>query len=180
MAGPTVNDKDEAAEHELVMPFVAVTSEGGPFDDEAYSGGWEMGALDMFLAANRPPFHGQHILAENAKQADLIGMKHGYKVTVRVMDDNPDWSWLELELDSSDTTTASVAPGQRVVWEGRLRRWTFRGLVLVLAYYFGGAVGQDFATGGNTVEAWINLIAAAVAVPSVCVEAWRLTRRAKP
>lgn len=171
---------NDEAEHELVMPFVGVTSKGGPFDDDAYSAGWEMGALDMFLAANRPPFHGQPILAENAEQADLIGMKHGCKVTVRVMDDNPDWSWLELEHDNSDTTATSAAPGQRVVWEGRLRRWVFRAFMLVLAYYFGGAMVQDFATGGNTVEGWIDLIAAGVAVPSMCVEAWRLTRRAKP
>jgi hypothetical protein len=90
--------------HELVMPFVTVTSQGGPHDDDAYSAGWEMGHLDAFLAHTQPTFHGQHILAENAGQADLIAMKHGYQAHITVMQDNPDWSW--VELDKAETVDA--------------------------------------------------------------------------
>lgn len=39
----------EPAEYDLVMPFVTVTSAGGPHDDDAYVAGFEMGALDACL-----------------------------------------------------------------------------------------------------------------------------------
>jgi hypothetical protein len=83
--------------YEIVMPFVTVTSKGGPHDDEPYVAGWEMGALDAFLEHARPPFHSQPIRSDNTAQADLIGMKHGYAVTVTVADECPEWSTLELD-----------------------------------------------------------------------------------
>lgn len=83
--------------YDLVMPFVTVASKGGPHDDDAYTAGWEMGALDAFLSAARPVAHKQMIHAVNAEQADLIAMKNGYKACVRSDDDDPDWSWLELQ-----------------------------------------------------------------------------------
>lgn len=92
---------------DLVMPFVTVTSQGGPHDDDAYSAGWEMGQLDAFLTHTQPVFHGQHILAVNAIQADLIAMKHGYEARTVVMAGNPDWSW--LELDKAETMPVDVS-----------------------------------------------------------------------
>jgi hypothetical protein len=86
----------EEAGYEIVMPFVTVTSKGGPHDDDAYTAGWEMGALDALLQHSHPPMHEQVIHAVNAEQADLIGMKHGYSVKVVVTEGDPEWSWLEL------------------------------------------------------------------------------------
>jgi hypothetical protein len=87
----------EPVEHELVMPFVAVASNGGPFDDQAYAAGWEMGALDALLEHGQPPVHEQPLLTENAAQADLVAMKHGYRAEVRVPEDDDfddRWRWL--------------------------------------------------------------------------------------
>jgi hypothetical protein len=87
----------EEAGFDLVMPFVTVTSKGGPHDDDAYTAGWEMGALDSLLEYDKPLFHEQYILAENATQADLIAMKHGYRVNPIDTGDG-DWLWLELSF----------------------------------------------------------------------------------
>jgi hypothetical protein len=73
----------------IVMPFVTVTSVGGVHDDQAYVAGWEMGALDVTLQ-NSPLFHEQVILTENAKQADLIAMKNGYRPEITRINEN--WS----------------------------------------------------------------------------------------
>jgi hypothetical protein len=76
----------------LVMPFVTVTSKGGPHDDAAYVAGWEMGALDARLQYERPALLEQTIQSVNTEQADLVAMKHGYEVTIRQTDN--EWAWL--------------------------------------------------------------------------------------
>jgi hypothetical protein len=87
----------EEAGFEMVMPFVTVTSKGGPHDDDAYTAGWEMGALDALLEYDKPLFHEQYIQAVNREQADLIAMKHGYRVNP-VETGGEDWLWLELSF----------------------------------------------------------------------------------
>jgi hypothetical protein len=65
-----VSDEDGAS-YALVMPFLPVTSRGGPHDDEAYVAGVEMGFLDRDLANDAVPIEGEPILATNREQADL-------------------------------------------------------------------------------------------------------------
>lgn len=69
---------EEEQGYGLVMPFVSVTSKGGPHDDEAYTCGWEMGLLDARLQFERPALLELTIHEENTKQADLVAMKNGY------------------------------------------------------------------------------------------------------
>jgi hypothetical protein len=88
----------EEAGFEMVMPFVTVTSKGGPHEDDAYTAGWEMGALDALLEHEMPPFHEQYIQAVNRAQADLIAMKHGYRVNA-VETGGDEWLWLELSYE---------------------------------------------------------------------------------
>jgi len=71
-----MSDDDEHG-FELEMPFVTVTSQGGPHDDQSYVAGWEMGTLDALLIS-KPPFYEGPIAAANEPQADRIAMKHGY------------------------------------------------------------------------------------------------------
>lgn len=81
------NDEEWA---ELVMPFVAVTSKGGPYDDAAYVAGYEMGVLEGQLSGAHDPVEGtsgppgvgtvRWIRKANADQVDLIAMKHGRRV----------------------------------------------------------------------------------------------------
>jgi hypothetical protein len=66
----------------LVMPFVSVTSKGGPHDDESYTAGWEMGALDAELAHARVVKNERLIHTANEAQADLIAMRYGYRAEI--------------------------------------------------------------------------------------------------
>lgn len=66
--------------HELVMPFVSVASKGGPFDDAAFSAGFEMGMLDALLGhAYSFGCQFRTLREENRGQADLIAMRHGWR-----------------------------------------------------------------------------------------------------
>ena len=81
-------DDHSQHEYELVMPFVTVTSVGGPHDDDAYVAGWEMGDLDAslrVLSRFGVEIH-KTIRADNRAQADLIAMKHGMQADFRKTD----------------------------------------------------------------------------------------------
>lgn len=82
---------DENIEMDLIMPFVTVASQGGPYDDDAYVAGYEMGQLDAALAAG-PDELAATVRSENAIQADLIAMRHGYACTTEVYAPSPEWS----------------------------------------------------------------------------------------
>lgn len=79
------NDGDHAS-YSPVMPFVACTSKGGPYDDDAYAAGWQLGKIDEQLeqAADRREW--SHIVATvfttNVEQADLVAMCHGFSSSV--------------------------------------------------------------------------------------------------
>lgn len=73
-----MSDPTDENEYGLVMPFVTTASNGGPHDDESYTAGWEMGALDAYLFRVKPDSHVATIHAANVQQADLIAMRHGY------------------------------------------------------------------------------------------------------
>ncbi len=90
-------------EYGLVMPFVAVRSKGGPYDDEAYCAGYEMGRLDAILDRDDPHVEPLTILADNREQADLIAMRHGYIAEV-TESDVVGWAHLRvsLPLEASD------------------------------------------------------------------------------
>lgn len=64
----------------LVMPFVAVATNGGQYEDEPYVCGYEMGLLDGCLSM-KPSKYEATIHVGNRAQADLIAMKRGYTVT---------------------------------------------------------------------------------------------------
>jgi hypothetical protein len=98
------DDPDEVNDlprYGLVMPFVSVTSHGGPHDDASYSAGWEMGALDALLEHQKPGIHALTIRDTNIEQADLIAMQHGYQATVETTGVE---GWLRFKL----TKTQSV------------------------------------------------------------------------
>lgn len=80
--------------YELTMPLVTLASRGGPHDDDAYTAGWDMGALDAELTHRAPVLLEQLIRTANREQADLIGMKHGYSVEIVPVDE--DWASLRL------------------------------------------------------------------------------------
>lgn len=103
---------------ELVMPFVAVSSMGGPFDDAAYAAGWEMGSLDerlkmlvlderlkmLVLLGGDCPF--LSILRANLAQLELIAMRHGLFLVV--LGDDHVSEWVSVRAQHSDETIEGV------------------------------------------------------------------------
>jgi hypothetical protein len=75
-----VTDEEPDESPELVMPFVAVASVGGPYDDLAYAAGWEMGALNATLAGRDATVMHATIKTGNFDQADLVAMNNGYRI----------------------------------------------------------------------------------------------------
>lgn len=77
---------DEDGGYELVIPFIPIQSEGGPFDDGAYAAGYEMGRLDVVLstASNLGLTPDTHYLCNehNAEQVDLLAMRYGFSCLV--------------------------------------------------------------------------------------------------
>jgi hypothetical protein len=85
--------------YELEMPFVSVASNGGPYDDDAYAAGWAMGALDARLGTHphvRPLRHEETVRTVDVPQADLIAMRHGYRMAAEQSQDAPEWAFCEF------------------------------------------------------------------------------------
>lgn len=80
----------------LVMPFVSVSSKGGPYDDVAYAAGWAMGVLDARLC-QRPLLHEETIRTADVQQADLVAMKYGYRME-STPSDYEEWTFTKFTL----------------------------------------------------------------------------------
>lgn len=98
-------DDSEAAVASLVMPFVVVQSEGGPFDDESYSAGYEMGHMWCFLqmvtGMNDIRNIDLMVRSANVPQADLVAMHFGYVTEVKPCPGMED-EWSAIELRKAD------------------------------------------------------------------------------
>lgn len=77
---------DDEPDYLMTMPFVTVSSVGGPHDDVSYAAGYEMGQLaarldqvELLQSEYRPPLP---IRRENLPQADLLAMRHSYTMVV--------------------------------------------------------------------------------------------------
>jgi hypothetical protein len=100
-------ERDGEGEYGLVIPFLPVASKGGPYDDEAFVAGFEMGRLDEVLRSRlgaliQPLGIGTGrietmIHTPNAAQADLIAMRHGYSCTAEVCEEAPEWTRVIFE-----------------------------------------------------------------------------------
>lgn len=81
----------------LLMPFIVVASEGGPYEDAAYSAGWEAGQVDhqaATLAVGGSIEATVHV--ENLPQIDLVAMRRGCTVGQQPVDGYPGWAWVRL------------------------------------------------------------------------------------
>lgn len=101
MSDETLDQPADDDAMELVMPFLVVASHGGPYDDDAFAAGWQAGEIDRTLrtaaaiAATVVEFPIVH--AGLVPQLDLIGMKHGYKVTAEPTADG----WVAVTFEVS-------------------------------------------------------------------------------
>jgi hypothetical protein len=77
-----VTDHEEPG-WDLVMPFVVCASQGGPYDDRSFVAGYQLGRLDRdlgVLAALEFASVSRVLYTDSLAQADLIGMRHGYRM----------------------------------------------------------------------------------------------------
>lgn len=86
----------DQAEHQIVMPFIVVTSRGGPYADDPFVAGFDLGQLDSLLGVGRPRFLLRTVRSDCVVQADLIAMRHGYEMHQRPCSDQPEWTFLEF------------------------------------------------------------------------------------
>lgn len=98
------------SEYDLIMPFLPVTSKGGPYDDEAFVAGYTCGRLDAALASGAPAFADWFpILSSLIPQIDLIAMRHGYVMEVRDRawgDDSVEWAFVKLSRSGKPEETS--------------------------------------------------------------------------
>lgn len=93
----------EDVEYELVMPFVVVTSKGGPYDDEAFTAGWQLGGLDEYLSKpSRYLPMNITVPAPCVPQVDLIAMRNGCRALLGDLDDSGTWRTMRIEQASDD------------------------------------------------------------------------------
>ena len=86
----------------LAMPFVACKSHGGPYDDESYVAGWEMGALaerlGMMVLVGAIPQPVLTIHRANLEQLDLVVMPFGWHAVEITGEWREEWG-LEEPMD---------------------------------------------------------------------------------
>ena len=69
-------------EYELVMPFVSVSSKGGPYSDESFTAGFQAGEISGKLSERVILATTFLIYSELISQVDLIAMRYGYSMEV--------------------------------------------------------------------------------------------------
>jgi len=98
------------AEYELFMPFIVVESQGGPYPDEAFVVGYELGLLDQELQtlAGVGPTRcgavptGRYLHTLGVPQADLIAMRNGYTIDTSEGHSDSTWTWVEFRPEAPD------------------------------------------------------------------------------
>ncbi len=88
-------DRPEDDGYSLVVPFVACTSKGGPYDDDAFVAGFQCGEIDRTLTAlaavggSRATFT---VYASLVGQLELVAMNRGFPVvTVEECAEASEW-----------------------------------------------------------------------------------------
>jgi hypothetical protein len=83
---------------ELVVPFVACISHGGPYDDHSFVAGFQAGAVSKMLemaavaGADRVSVHFA-VYSDLGKQLELIGMHRGFPVVeLAEVGETPDYA----------------------------------------------------------------------------------------
>lgn len=102
-----MSDNDDEVGHPfgMVMPFLPVTSKGGPFDDNAYAAGWECGQIAALLeySSEVPGTLAESqrlklpVRTANVDQLDLVAMHHGFVIDEREpWEDGSEWTFIRF------------------------------------------------------------------------------------
>ena len=90
-------EDSEETGYDLVMPFVACVSNGGPFDDDAFTAGYQAGGLDKaleILAAAGGCELRATVNAALMPQLDLIAMRHGFRLDSEACAEAEGWAFV--------------------------------------------------------------------------------------
>lgn len=100
-------DQPENDDLELVVPFIACRSEGGPYDDAAFVAGFQAGQVDQALAGAKAAGATEvtsMMGAELVKQVELIAMNRGFPVMdVEVADENPGYAAVTFRTEARES-----------------------------------------------------------------------------
>ena len=99
---------DEDHEFDLLIPFVCVTSVGGPFDDDSFVAGIEFERIAHTLNTLKSidiTWYETNIRPALLKQVDLVAMHYGWTCTelpvpddVDLCDEHADWVYVKFEM----------------------------------------------------------------------------------
>lgn len=90
----------DEVEYELLMPFIVCASQGGPYDDEAFAAGFQLGRIysDADAGAVMGVAPGPYTVPSACvAQVDLIAMKHGFTIA-RATDLDEPAGWTAVVL----------------------------------------------------------------------------------
>lgn len=87
----------DSADFSLAMPFVVVASVGGPYEDVAYTAGFEAGIVYAMLRPRTNERYEQTMRTDNLRQIHHVAMQHGYVMTHEPHPDVPEWSTVVFE-----------------------------------------------------------------------------------
>jgi hypothetical protein len=99
-------DRPEEDGYDLLVPFVACQSQGGPYDDEAFVAGFQCGEVDKALTvgavSNATTVRFPMARTVLLKQIELLAMNRGYPVmNVTESEEYPEWCDLTLTRGES-------------------------------------------------------------------------------
>ena len=100
--------KNGEAQYELVFPFVACVSQGGPYDDDSFTAGYQAGLAEQKLATaehlGAQAVTVEPVYPDLLPQLDLIGAHYGYPVNLVVTDpQTPEWAQVTFHTTDPDT-----------------------------------------------------------------------------
>lgn len=110
--GDSMSDSMSDDEYALVMPYVVVESNGGPYPDGPFVAGARFGAANAQLAAMdaRVQEWADTIERELVPQYDLLAMHHGFVMTAEPWEEAPD-DWVLVTFRRPADTTEGVTDG---------------------------------------------------------------------
>jgi len=100
-----MNEPGGTAEFGLVMPFVVVTSKGGPYQDDAFVAGFQCGtiaaSLELAMPLNVDRLFWPIFRTALAPQIDLLAMRFGFHhVEVVSSEEWPEWATLTITREA--------------------------------------------------------------------------------
>ena len=97
---------DDDCEMQLAYPFVVCQSQGGPYPDDAFVAGVQLGQLIGELKHSRPIYHEATVMPALVPQIDLVAMHEGYSMTSEPWEAAPDdWAFVSLTRTAGEEAT---------------------------------------------------------------------------